>query len=1327
MIIRPEQLELKGAPDALLHGKFFIESAQEQRIHGYLYPSDIRMICEPAEFHGISNEIHYQFDCSGLRAESFAAGPLEGTIALCCDCGEFEIPYVVYPETVPKAEELPFSTLEEFAQLARQDYQSAYRYFLKSSFRTVLKDDPERLALYEGLRSADVSYRNLEAFLVASGCKEELDFSFFESAGSATGTEAFGAEGSAARTNGRSDPGEPGLGEAGSLGDTGYEAESTEEKTGWSEAENQGQPESFIGQPRTLALDYGELSEPVRETIRIKKNTWGFQAISVESDAMFVRPERTLFSTDDFAGSTYDLNLVLDTNLMHAGNNFARLTLKAGSQTLIVTVAARKKPQLRKDHQYHIRKIMRKKLENLYVSFRLQKTDTPSWIDHSVSVINSYKRAGGDDPFADLFLIQMYYADDKKHKASRLLEQVEAQKQKLDTPERYCFYLYITTFFYQEASYVDRVEEEVCRQFYRRQESWQLQWILFYLQEKYLNNPGARFEAVAEQFMSGCRSRILYLEAWQAVKENPFLLRHLGEFELHLLRFADQEKVMTAEILRQVANLSMHHTDFDTRLFEVLANGWRLYPSDDLVRAICQILIRGEKKEKQYFEWYERGVNAGLRLNGLYEAYLQTVEGMEFKDFPQIIRMYFSYDASLDYSRRAAFYRSIYESREDEPQIWAGSRTQMERFLTDQLESGHITEDLAVLYGGFLREAMITPSAAGRLIKLLFTYEIECTRPEMDIRQIVLHSIRIQQDYTVRLKNGRAQIRIYDPDAALFVVDADGIRYEAGSICRIHRLFEDDRILSWCAKKAPEYPGLVIFLCSQSMKSDLVNDRLLTYFRAGCALPEITESFRDECRAWVLSYYTEHLRDDTLPDFLDWMLSGSAGRRNTVRDFARVNKTAMITLLAEEGKCAEAFALLDEFGAEEIPLVKLVRIASRMVLELEFEENNMLLSLCRECFAKGKYDDKLLHYLLLYFEGPVEEMKQIWSAACEFGLDTMLLEEKILMMILFTRSGSQGSEPVFGAYLKKLGRQKLCTAYVNLKSYEYFVRGLPVADPVFRYIENEYRRLSGMDRLFEQEPVCRLALLESYARSSSLTKTQRIYAAEMLEEFITKGMRFAFFKRFDEELLRLWQMQGHVFAEYVGNPKSTVRIRYRYRTRNDLEREVLQGKAQAAEVELSESAQSAELSTLANKTDLAVAETPETVGTVELAESAQAAASSEPAEMEYITELVPNCFEGIFVKEFTLFAGDEIECLFEEMLPADGRGETSASPGQDDRKHYSDARILRADPDEPDTGMYGLLNRLCRQKVSGDTKAAQETLDTWLTLEYIAKEVFTLV
>ncbi|MCC8066089.1 MAG: DUF5717 family protein, partial [Clostridiales bacterium] len=923
LVIRPAGLELKGKSGSVIYGKIFLEGAGNRRVHGFLYPSDVRMICDPVEFSGISNEIHYQFDCSGLNAGAVS----EGRLVVCSDCGEDVIPYTVHIAAAENEAELPFATLEEFAMLAKTDFQKAYRCFLEPGFRQILKAQPELAGLYDGLRLPDVSYHSLEEFLVGAGLKEPLVLSF--SSGKPDHVDTDQRE--CART------------EDGAVRDG---AKERVEDTG----------EASLSTNLTiLEVDYGELKEPVQETIQLRKNTWGFQTIEAESDALFVRPERKLFSSDDFAGSTCDLNLILDTNLMHAGKNCARLTLHAGHQTLQVLVTAKKKADWTKDRQAHIRKIMTKKLENLYISFRLQKTDLPTWIEHSVSVINSYKRAGGDDPFADLFLVQMYFADDKKHRAARLLEQIEAQKERLNTPERYCYYLYITTFFYQEASYVDRIEEEVSRQFLRNPTSWPLQWSLLYLQEKYLNNPEARYEAVAEQFRSGCRSRILYVEAWQILKGNPFLMRHLGEYELHLLRFADAEKVMTAEILRQVANLAMHASAFDHRLYEALVNGYRLYPSNDLVKAICQILIRGEKTESRYFEWYARGVEAGFRMNGLYEAYMRTMGGTQFRDLPQIIRMYFAYDTSLDYNRRAALYRSIADNRESDPQTWHNHRPAMERFVTDQLESGHISEDLAVLYRSFLREAMLTEPLARKLIQILFTCEITCEHPE--IRQILVCSVRMPGERKVSLKNGRGKIAIYDPDSAILAVDENGQRYEASSICRIHRVFEDEKLLAWCAKKAPDMPGLVVFLCTQSCKEHLMNERLLPYFRTGCELRGISDEFRDELRRMVLAYYMEHPREESLPGFLDQI---------AWEEYVHVDKTALVTLLAEESKCAEAFELLNMYGAEDIPLLQLVRICSRMVLELEFEENAMLLSLCYRCFAKGKYDDKLLRYLFLY-------------------------------------------------------------------------------------------------------------------------------------------------------------------------------------------------------------------------------------------------------------------------------------------------------------------------------------------------------------------------
>ncbi len=1167
----PQELVIYAAPGALVHGSFRVECVGGVRTKGFLYSSSPRMVCEPVEFQGISNEIQYQLDCSG-----FEMGAQEsGTVTVCCEQGEFTLPFTVTVEQKQEeaAEPLPFADLAGFADLAREDYARACRMFALPSFRQMLRgQDMRALALYDGLTGecagAAEPAQCMEEFLTGMSLKEPVGIR-------------------------------------------------TEQDV----------------------LEWSGLSEPVQETLAFSRNTWGYGAVDIECDARFLRPEKKRITTEDFAGSTFDLKLVVDTNLMHAGNNYARLTIRDGCRTQTVDVTARRAGSGERSRQGHICKIMRKELESLYVGFRLKKIDLPTWVERSVSVANSYRRAGGNDPFAELFLVQLYFADGKRQKAYQLLEQVEASKERLDTPERYGFYLYISTFFYREASYVDRVEEEIQRMYFRDRTNWKLFWILMYLQESLLNDEDARYEAIASQFGLGCRSRLVYLEGWQILKKNPFRMRHIGAFELALLRFAAKEGVLTAEVVRHISALTAHHPCYDRRLCEVLDAGFALYPSSDVVRAVCLQLMKGNKKDSDSFVWYARGVEYGLRITGLYEAYMEAMDCTDLQKMPQIIRMYFAYDTSLDYRKRAAVYRGIVENRESDAQTYRNYRASIEKFALDQLEALRISDDLAALYAEFLRPGMLTRQMAEKLIRLLFTYEIVCGQPGLS--GVVVHSARLTAEQKLSFHEGRAFAAAYDPDSVILAEDGNGRRYVAGSVCSLKKSFDHGGIFEWCAQRAPEHPGLVLALCVRCLEEKLMNRNTLPYFLSGCGCGEFAEPFRDTLRRTVLQYYVAHPREETLPDFLETI---------PYLEYVKVDKPSLIILLAEEGKCTDAFSLLDAYGAEGIPLLQLVRICSRMVLELEFEENTMLTALCWQCFASGKYDDKLLRYLLLYFEGPVKDMEQVWQAAVRFGLDTMLLEEKILMMILFTRSGTQGSEPVFESYLGKLGRRKLCDAYANLKAYEYFVRGLPVAETVFQYIEKQYVKLGSQGRLDEQEEVCRLALLQHYARKAEHTQEERARISALLEEFSAKGMRFAFWQCFEKGLIAPYQMEGRVFVEYVGNPKSIVTLHYRLRGSGE----------------------------------------------------------------EYREETVPDCFEGIFVREFTLFGDEALECWLEED---DGR----------DKKQTGQWILTPPETSAEDPTRFGMLCRMANAGKRGDTEKLSEELESYLMLEHFTQEVFTLV
>ena len=95
-------------------------------------------------------------------------------------------------------------------------------------------------------------------------------------------------------------------------------------------------------------------------------------------------------------------------------------------------------------------------------------------------------------------------------------------------------------------------------------------------------------------------------------------------------------------------------------------------------------------------------------------------------------------------------------------------------------------------------------------------------------------------------------------------------------------------------------------------------------------------------------------------------------------------------------------------------------------------------------------------------------------------------------------------------------------------------------------------------------------------------------------------------------------------------------------------------------------------------------------------------------------ETVKNYFEGIFVREFTLFSGEELEYYLEEE-----RGEETVR---------SDKIVLKS-PASPDkrNSKYEILNRIAKAYQSGDETALKNELESYLTLEYLTREVFTLV
>ena len=389
-------------------------------------------------------------------------------------------------------------------------------------------------------------------------------------------------------------------------------------------------------------------------------------------------------------------------------------------------------------------------------------------------------------------------------------------------------------------------------------------------------------------------------------------------------------------------------------------------------------------------------------------------------------------------------------------------------------------------------------------------------------------------------------------------------------------------------------------------------------------------------RKELLDYYYANPKSASLDEFLHGI---------SLEKFFRTDKRKLLGMLAAEGMCSEAFALVGTYGAERAELGSLVRICSRNVLSREYEPDDMLLSVCWYCFRHEKYDETLLSYLLKHYDGPIQDMKRLWKAGKQFELDTYRLEEKILLVLVFMRSGTEETEEIFDSYRKNMGKKPLISAYVIYRAYEYFVRGISVSAPVFAYIEREYEM--GQ----EMQDVCLLALLRFYAAQPSLTDKQEGNVQKLLEEFYYRGMPFAFYRDFPTELIRPFQLQDKSYVEYRANPGASVTLSWSVERQGG-------GKTRKS------------------------------------------------------SELMKDVYQGVFVKEFTLFYGETVHYKIREDFDGTKRETEPMTLSWDARGNM-----------EGDT-RYDLINRLAKAVSDKDKRAARDVMQLYFEQECLAKHIF---
>lgn len=899
----------------------------------------------------------------------------------------------------------------------------------------------------------------------------------------------------------------------------------------------QNMEEFLIGvnkkQPVSISVDKSEeifmaSKEPQSGCFTITKDNWGYTEIRLRTDCEFIKLSKPVLTLDDFIGKTYLYEYIIDASAMHAGRNFGRIYIDGVYQSFTIDITAGVRDDDGSISDIAVTKDIKEcmvGIMELYTSFRLKRIVTGVWANETISILNHLHALVPDEHMYELMKAQAFIINRQRQEAKWILDDFKHSNPDKKAPI-WGYYLYLMTLLEREPSYVDNMTHEVELIFYENPDSVLLFWVLLFLRDQYFDDSAGKLKDIKYWVLRGCSSPYLYIEAYYLISQDPYLIKELSVFELRILSWAVKEKALTKELAGAIFEAVDLAGGFDNRVYELLTAAYEICPEAEYVGIICSYLIKGHKNDTCFHKWFELGIENKLRLTGLYESYLLTMDDRQISPVPKIIQMYFSFDNKLPYRKLAALYNNIIAAKETEPEVYHKYRKAMGRFAMDQAQLRHIDDNLAVLYEDMLELGFINEELSAAFSDIIYTHKLIVF--DKRIVRAIIYQNEMKEPQIVPVTDQCAYFELFSNDYVILFEDSRGYRYVKSISYRLQRLMDAEKYLDRCISLSPDRPQYIVSHFKHVRDySDFTKDDL-KLFKPVFYSESFSDSYKAVMGYRILKYCQLHDYEDYVRPFLQSI------------NFDTLQKDArkyLIDMLVSNRLYEKAYDMAMEYGIDMLAAASKVVLCEN-ALKVQHVDDDFMVQLAISAFKTGKYSDLVLKYLCENYIGPTDELINLWHAADKFSISSMKLDERILEQGIYTQIEPEKISDIFMEYYKRAGNEKLILAYISLVAHGYLHSGGCKADFIFDIIE---KRFIGNRTLND---ACQLALLKHFAEKTDITQAELEIEDTLLKYYIYNNMYFDFFARLDYRLLEKYFLYDKAFLQYESTPGTHVVLHY---------------------------------------------------------------------------------------------------------------------------------------------------------------------------------------
>ncbi len=841
--------------------------------------------------------------------------------------------------------------------------------------------------------------------------------------------------------------------------------------------------------------------------ISLLMHGWGYEELVLKTSS-YVEVSTSLLTSDYFSRGNYPITVDLRRLPDDIDSFTIDLITDYDTQTILFN---RRKPDISAGEN------KKRGLIKAYMDFRFGETSLEEYEEQTEAVL-----AEDRSMFAELFHLMFAILEGDNKKAGDMIKiiydtapwivrsaeldeiylRVVGKPEKEETDDYVfedAFYSYLIALFDHNPltikSSVEHIKElqkwDVCHA--------ELLWMLLYLDEEMVYSSKKQILSIRELDEKLALPDYLKYEVIGIWNRNPLMVKGVDSFTLRMVEFGLMHGILSKEVYDQFSRVLRRVDSFIGDGFYLLERIYEKYPEKEYLQSICKSILRTGQWDTRYHKYFDKAISEELKMEGLFEAYIHTMDKKTYEPMNPAVLHYFSYSSNLSAEEQAYLYANALVNRERYGAI-AASYVQKTHYQTIRMmDQGIMTDAACLLYQKYLPD--IADMAAGLIAvpEILFKQKVICTNRNM--KYLVVKHFEKEQADVYHMEDGVAFPDIYSEEAVCYFLDEQKDPHLGGIEWKKEKLFKERQYYGRCFEQNPYHEKILLKVASEYVgKHELTGEEIPTAAQL-LDFQFLSEEAKELILELMLNYYYKEQDYSKLESLLKQVRWDKIQAKN---------RAAIIEYFISQELYDEAIKGMEQYGFDNINSEALLKVAVYFKKMIHSQKSQFLLNICGKLTKEDMVNVDILQYMQKYADPEADYALDLWQNGQEKEYYSVTFTEKLLKV--FAEKGGKEEQllPVFLFYTK-LDHKDLSFVEKAIDRFGrwYFKNGKQLPEAFFDYLTQFYTDF-GWTKLAGP-----LSLLHHYSKAESLSEEQKHLVEEMIDEMVLDNIPLAFFLKFE--------------------------------------------------------------------------------------------------------------------------------------------------------------------------------------------------------------------